>query len=89
MCVLHVCVCVWSVQCVFVIWRAQGLRHKREREQQCEASRQAGVCVLLVCVNVCVCCVQCCVCSVCVCVLCVQCAVCVCNLEGTGATAQA
>jgi len=26
---------------------------------------------------------------VCVCVLCVQCAVCVCNLEGTGATAQA
>ena len=51
--------CVCNVQCVFVIWRAQGLRHKREREQQGEASRRAGVCVLLVCVCVCV------VCSVC------------------------
>jgi len=58
---------VCSVQCVFVIWRAERLRHKREREQQGEASRRAGVCVLLVCV---------------------LCAVCVCNLEGTGATAQ-
>jgi len=47
------CVCVCSVQCVFVIWRAQGLRHKREREQQCEASRRAGVCFACVCVCVC------------------------------------
>ena len=49
MCVF--CLCVCCVQGVFVTWRAQGLRHKSEREQQGEASRRAGVCFACVCVQ--------------------------------------